>query len=472
MEDPTTKNEILSIEVSSDKMSATMTLRAGDSDNKKLTISQVLDELKKLGVSHGIEQEAIEAAVEFYRDYGEEDEVVVAQGLPPKHGKAGKVECLVKETKGVSPIKEDGTVDYHEVDRKTTIKKGEPVYQLYPPEKGAKGKDIFGAEIKPHWYDAVKFPPIEHTEIDKNNPNLLISLVDGSVIFLKDGIKLSKLYTVHGDVDFSVGNITFDGPVQVNGDVKSGFKIESSSDVDVTGTVEDALIKAEGAVSVKGGFVGTGKGQIVSNSDVSIGFARNQTVKAKGNIYIKKEALDCTLIAKNKIFVTGHGLGIAGGRAFAIEGMELSCLGSESEVATEIQVGSDPKVKEMIDAIDRQVDVLKKESLYLDKKMQEIELTKRKSKKLFESLIEKMEKVMEEKTKKEFAIERLLKQKKAAITSENYCTNPTIKVNGDIFPGIVLSFHHFKRPIKQQMKRKMFFLDKGEIKESVLVAEK
>ena len=44
---------------------------------------------------------------------------------------------------------------------------------------------------------------------------------------------------------------------------------------------------------------------------------------------------------------------------------------------------------------------------------------------------------------------------------------PIVRVQGEIFPGVFLAFHSFKRIINDKMHRKMFYLEKGDIRDTV-----
>lgn len=470
MEKTEIKN-VISCIVSPDKMSVRLILAVDADFIDNLHIGDVLNELDRLEVTHGIEEAVIEGTIEFYNEYTEEEDVVIAKGTSPQHGTVGRVQCLLKKPEMNIDVGAKGSINFRDINTITRIAKGHPLYRITPPEPGIDGKDVFGNPVKPREYDRVYFPGIENTETDKNNPNLLVSTIDGSVIFTRDGIKISKCHMVSGNVDYSTGNIKYDGPVKIRGDVKSGFKVQAKDSVEVDGTVEDATIITEGDVTVKCGFVGTGKGLIKAGGEVRVGFVRNQKIESRGSIYVAKEALDSKLYSKSKIFVASKGLALAGGYAFAIEGMELAALGSETEVKTEIQVGSDPKIKAAIEAIDGNIELLSKKGAVLESQLKEIERSKKKSKDLFEKLIEKMEKVMEAKMNIEMKVSELKEKKGFIEREEGICANPILKVYGTVYPGIALSFHNFKRLIDEKTNRKMFYLDKGDIRDSVITAE-
>ena len=66
--------------------------------------------------------------------------------------------------------------------------------------------------------------------------------------------------------------------------------------------VEDSIIKSKGNVLVKGGFIGSGKGKIEADGDVTVYFAENQTIVAN-NVKILREAVGLYNLCKNTVKV-------------------------------------------------------------------------------------------------------------------------------------------------------------------------
>jgi len=58
------------------------------------------------------------------------------------------------------------------------------------------------------------------------------------------------------NVDINSGNITFDGSLEVKGDVAEGMTIDVTGDVYIQGGVERAAVKAGHNIKVGGGIFG------------------------------------------------------------------------------------------------------------------------------------------------------------------------------------------------------------------------
>ncbi|MBD3392845.1 MAG: DUF342 domain-containing protein [Chitinivibrionales bacterium] len=449
-------------------MSVTLYMERECGSERPVSVNDVLNELRISGVTYGVDTDAVEAAV---RDYNEQHcriEAIVARGKKPVDGKDGELQCLMASPHANLRVKEDGTVDFKNIDTIPRVRENQPVYRRTGVTPGETGMDVCGRKIPPKPANPVAFPQIEFTAVDQEDPDTLVSTIEGCAVFDRDVLKLSKCYYVTGDVDYSTGNIRYNGSVKILGDVKAGFEVGAVGNIEIDGTVEDAIVKSGGDITVKCGFVGAGKGLIWAKGDVRIGYVRNQRVFSQRSIYVGKEAIECRLHAHRKIHVIGQGLGLAGGTAFAVEGMELSALGTEAEVKTRVNLGSPPETREKLEDIGEKLDTLKKKSAQCDASLAEIENAKKKSRNLFDKLIEKMEQVMEEKMGYDMESEALRKEKAQIEKNSPMCKDPRLKISGTVYPGVVMDFLGFRRVIEKATHNSVFFLEKGEIRESTL----
>jgi uncharacterized protein len=459
----------VSVTISPDNQSVFLTLREDPQAGTRLTSADVLCELASRGVTFGIKQDIIDITLDFYTQHGiGEENLVIAEGKSAVQGEDGRIDYLVREPVVELRPMPDGSIDYREISSMTKVKKGQPVARCVPPGAGTDGIDVLGKVIWAKPGRPAIFPKIPNTGIDRNDPSLLVSAIDGCVVFKGTEIEITALYDIRGSVDFSTGNVRFEGSVTVSGDVKAGFEVVAGGSVTVLGVVEDATIKAGGDVIVKSGFIGSGKGLITSGHDVKLGFIRNQKVVAEGTISVEKEALDASLHANKSIVVRGSGLGLAGGTAYAREAMILSRLGTEAEIKTELRLGNDPDTARRIGDFKTRLDGLSQKSALCASQLREIENSKKKSKELFTALISKMEDVMDIKTKVDIEADSTRKQLESLVAEYRPCANPVLKVLGDVFPGVVMIINDIRRIIDQPMKRRIFAVERGTVRDSHL----
>jgi uncharacterized protein (DUF342 family) len=155
-----------------------------------------------------------------------------------------------------------------------------------------------------------------------------------------------EVLDVAGDVSLKTGNIEFPGAVKVSGDVHSRMEIRSVGDVEVVGTVEDSVIRSDGAIVIKGGVNGAGGGLIKSRlSSVTIGYLHNQRIESHSHIVVFNEIINSHLLARKTIQMRYGRYAVLGGHLLAGEGMDLFNIGSEAGSKTILEVGKDFEVE-------------------------------------------------------------------------------------------------------------------------------
>ncbi len=172
-------------------------------------------------------------------------------------------------------------------------------------------------------------------------------------------------------VDISTGNISFDGTININGDVKDGMKIHSSGDVFVGGTVEAAEIEADGNIVIKGGVIGHSEhsgdpneipffsAKIISKGSISAHFAENVCMEAGTDIIIEEFSMHNHLTALNRILIgkSGGKKGrIIGGITCASVLVKAAIIGSKAGFITKIKAGFNPYLQTQLDKLKLEID--------------------------------------------------------------------------------------------------------------------
>jgi uncharacterized protein (DUF342 family) len=149
-------------------------------------------------------------------------------------------------------------------------------------------------------------------------------------------ISVENVYVVRGDVNFKVGNIVYNGFVDVSGDVLDGFSIKATKGIRVGGNIGSCEIESEGNVSFCG-MNGQGKGTVRSGGDVFAKFINEANIEAAGDLYAETEIRNCYIRTLGTIRVDKGP--IAGGEFVALAGLEASTAGSMASMRTSIIVG-------------------------------------------------------------------------------------------------------------------------------------
>jgi len=359
--------DIFKLRTDRGNLNAYLTISSPD-EGEQVDVDMVKGYLEDSGVVHGVDEDAIREMVE-QQQWDRETKIASGEAAVP--GEDGSVEFYFDTEADLKPkLKEDGSVDFHDLSMTQNVVKGKHLAKLIEPTKGEPGKDVFGETIHPMAGKPARLVSGKNTSFTKEDEGILQADSDGHVK-LKYGyrVDVETVFYVNGDVDYSTGDLDVKGDVAVSGDVLSGFRIKATGNVNVRGTVEDSVIEAEGDVLVGGGFLGSGKGWIRAGGNVVLKFVHNQNVSAKSDIYICEESLHSILEAGNSI-VMNRGKGVLiGGKAKADKSMEIKCVGNDQYAQTYIAVAESAELCDEIENLRAEVSAVDGE---LDKLMHKI----------------------------------------------------------------------------------------------------
>jgi hypothetical protein len=207
---------------------------------------------------------------------------------------------------------------------------------------------------------------------DPEDSDLLLSAIIGQPLLIPNGVMVSPTITVP-QVNISTGNLSFDGTINILGDIMEGMKVYALNDIFVGGTVEAAEIEAGGNISIKGGVIGNTdpgggsanqiSGKISCKGSVRARFAKYVSIEAGTSIVIEEYSMNNRLTAINQILVgkSGGKKGlIIGGTASAMMLIQAASIGSDAGVKTYIQAGLNPHTQEQLNVIENEIEANEK----------------------------------------------------------------------------------------------------------------
>ncbi|MFL0796739.1 MAG: FapA family protein [Cellvibrionaceae bacterium] len=336
------------IKISSDKMSATLTL-APSAGGLPISETEVLKliRLKKIP-DRCLDSSAVSLAIITCNNGEAIDEQVIAQGIEPVDGTDAEFLPLVEKSFSYRPqIDEDDIVDYFETHTYIVVNPGDRLMRRKPATEGTDGINVQGKELKAKQGDDTGFSECEGAEISPDNPNILIASEQGHPVIEATGVAVQDTLQLK-NADLESGNITFKGSVFISGDVASKVKINVSGDVYIKGTVENANIIAGNDIVVGKGVISEQvptednppklTTYLEAGGNVRALFFNQTRVVAKKEISAQRYAMHCDLHTEETILMGengGKGV-LIGGSTFAKKGMECNIIGSEAYVKTEI----------------------------------------------------------------------------------------------------------------------------------------
>lgn len=457
-------DEMANIRVTPDKMMAIIRFYPPSTNGKYMNEKDILNELKRLSISYGIIDKVIHAYLagrQFCRD------IPIAKGKAVVQGQNAKIIYHFETAPTAKPkLLEDGSVDFHALSLFTSVNEGDLLAELIPEVQGEKGKDIYGNDVQPA---KVKKEVLKHGKNIKlsEDKTKIYSEINGDVSLQGDTVFVSNSYIVPADVDTSTGDIHYDGNVVVTGNVRSGFTVDATGDIEVNGVVEGATLISGGNIVLKRGVQGMGKGYLEAQNDVVTKFMENCKVNA-GNVINTGSSVQCNLKAGEAVIVSGKKGFLIGGTTAAGKKIEASVFGNKMNTATTLKVGVEPEVmerfKELTASIkEKQEEVAKNKQILenMKKKMAEGQkllpnqlVTVKQSGEIFKTLSSELE--------SEMAEYELLKQE-----IEN-ATDGKIVVNQTIYPGVTLDISNRIFNLKDTRSRCQFKMSGADVVASPL----
>lgn len=277
----------------------------------------------------------------------------MAEGKEPVQGKNAYIEYQFNTDKSAKPtLNEDGSVDFFHLNILNHCNKGDVLAVLHPQQPGVPGENVLGERIAPAEVrgETLKFG--HNIELSKDK-TMLTAMVDGHVELVEGSVFVSNELVVE-NVDTATGNIEYEGNVQVNGNVATNFEVKAKGDIVVKGVVEGAKLIADGNIIIARGMNGMGRGTLQAGGNIVSKFLENVTAQAEG--YVASESiLHSRVTAGGEINVDGRRGFITGGKVTATGTVNVKTLGSEMGADTIVEVGADPKIKERINELQKQI---------------------------------------------------------------------------------------------------------------------
>ncbi len=295
----------------------------------------VLKHLNAEGVRFGIDKENLHFRLKSAK-HG--DKVLAAQGKAPENGEDARLVYLVDfkdmVMEGENAIKR---VDFKKIREFVEVEKDQELVAKLPASKGKAGRNVLGDAVYNPGKD-IELPAGKNTYIAEDGLTLRAK-ISGYLSMTDKKMIVDNTLTIKGNVDFSTGNISYQGDVVIEGDVRSGFKVFATDDILIKGNVDAAdIFSKNGNITVELGVLGKNKAKLLAGQNIVCGFVQDASVGAKNDIIIRRYAFNASLSAGQKILaVEEEGL-IRGGTIVADESIEVISAGSLQNKVTELRI--------------------------------------------------------------------------------------------------------------------------------------
>ncbi|MFT5373549.1 MAG: hypothetical protein ACI906_000365 [Candidatus Latescibacterota bacterium] len=320
--------------------------------------------LKDLEITYGFHAERwVEIREELENGQRDDRVILIAEGRSAQPGRDASFDWVVDvgDEKKIGKVLEDGSIDFRERNLITVVQENDMLGRLVPPQPGVVGKDVFGNELRP--------PSPVNIEVVTDSRIYAEPEDDGVIAFFAEigggiststkekkvnerlsrriNVGVNPISNIEGDIDYTTGNIEFNGDVVIGGSVQPQFSVRATGSVTIEGYVEaGAYITAGKDIIIKRGVIGATT-ELVAGENVMAKYIQEATVRAGGNVRVGSYMFNASVRTSGQVVVTGKGEGksraLVGGLIWAAHGILAKSIGSPYNTGTKLVAGIDPE---------------------------------------------------------------------------------------------------------------------------------
>lgn len=299
---------------------------------KGVTVDGIEAALKANNVVFGLREDVIKMIADDQK-YSQKLCVAVAQ--LPIDGVSGSITYKYDKKVEAAPTEnERGFVDYKDLGFIRVVRTGDVIADITLPTEGEPGIDVRGGKIAQYPGKKAQFTLGPNTKITEDEQHV-VAAADGRLIFKNNAFTVETTVIINGDVDASVGNISFIGDVIIKGNVCEGFKVSSNTNITVSGEVNGATLEAGGNITIKQGCVFA---KITCHGNVSALFCERSNINCDGNISAQNYVI-CNIYCAGELTIKASNGSLIGGKYTILNSLEASNIGSKTYTPTDITLG-------------------------------------------------------------------------------------------------------------------------------------
>ena len=227
----------------------TLKLQENKVDSQTVTTEDIIRHLNEMGIKD-FQIDVINKALQEKHSV----EVMIAKGKEPVPGKDGGFEYYINmEDIYVPPLElPDGTFDFRETRKISYVEEGQYIAKVLLPTKGEPGLTVKGEVIPQKEGVALKIKASPNIHIDENGE--IKSLIEGrpkiKIVKHTATVDVVKILVHKGDLNFSHGNLHFNGDIEITGQVEDGMEVQAKGEIKIHGDINHSRILATQSVSI------------------------------------------------------------------------------------------------------------------------------------------------------------------------------------------------------------------------------
>jgi len=286
------------------------------------------------------------------------ENLIVAKGLPPEHGKDAQIIYYFKtqfdKKKVHYSVDKQGRVNFSDLDVIQNVEADKLLAKKIQSTLGKDGRNIMGRYLPAKDGDDLDFKLGKNVTLSDDG-NSVYAAKNGQVLLDDGKISVEDVTVIPYDVTKAntEGEVNILGSLIIQGNVEDGCHIKADGNIEIIGVVGNALVEAKGDIIIHRGVnMGEGQfdGKIVSeNGNIFAMFIENANIFAGNFVIVSDGIVNSHVLAKGKILCKGRRAKLVGGTLKACEEINVTAIGGPGGVKTIVEVGYDPEIKEKMD---------------------------------------------------------------------------------------------------------------------------
>jgi uncharacterized protein len=294
--------------------------------------------LNQARIVEGLDPDAVSSLLALAISNKSVTDLLLARGKPMVPGTDGYLQLTVAdalEADTSKVIDENANMDLRNVQQFFNVVPGEVIALVVPPGTGEAGISVYGTEIEA--IPGRKMIPVLGANVHlADDEETIYADSEGRVVINGADISVENVFVVKGNVDFKVGNIVFNGFVEIKGDVLDDFSVKASRGIKIQGNIGLSSIECGGDLSFCG-MSGQGKGTIRCGGSITANFINDATMECDGDIIVEYEIRNCHIDCLGSIRIN-KGM-LAGGDYMALGGIQSNVIGTVTSLHTHVAAG-------------------------------------------------------------------------------------------------------------------------------------
>ncbi len=307
-----------------------------------MTNNELQTFLAQAKINEGLIDSAIKVLLETSALGKPIDNLVIAFGTQMVPGDDSTIKLAVtdslddeQEQQNENGSSDNGKVDLRRVQSFLNVKNGQLIGTILLPGEGTPGRSVRGRVIPAQPGLPLEIELVKNIRLGDDGVSLYAES-DGRLCWHGKELSVEDIYLIKGDVDFKIGNIVYNGFLEVKGDILDGFTVKSTKGIKVHGNIGVCDILSDGDVSFCG-MNGQGRGNINCGGIIRANFIADALIDVEGDVLVETEIRN-SFIHSNGCIKINKGI-LAGGESVALGGIESNIIGTVSSQRTRLIAG-------------------------------------------------------------------------------------------------------------------------------------